>query len=191
MRLHRGSNIGQVAAVVASALKRAGIRAVLTGGACASLYSRGMYQSFDLDFILRSGVRQQDLDAVMRRIGFRRRGRHYERSDVSFFVEFPSGPLGIGGDLKIVPVALRVGRVSVLVLSPTDSCRDRLAAFYHWGDRQSLETAVAIARRRKVNLEKIRRWSRTEGALTKFLVFRTLLKERNRVAQAGKASNPL
>jgi hypothetical protein len=72
----------------------------------------------------------------------------------------------------------RIGRVGVLALSPTDSCRDRLAAFYHWNDRQSLETAVAIARRRKIDLETIKDWSRKEGALPRFEEFRSLLKAR-------------
>jgi len=38
VKLSQRSGIGEVAAVVASALKHAGIRAVLTGGACATLY---------------------------------------------------------------------------------------------------------------------------------------------------------
>lgn len=47
-----------VAEAVARALKRAQIRAVLTGGACAMLFTDGAYQSFDLDFILEGEVRQ-------------------------------------------------------------------------------------------------------------------------------------
>ena len=54
--------------------------------------------------------------------------------------------------------------VPVLLLSATDSCRDRLAAFYHWRDRQALGAAVAIATIQALDLEKIRAWSRREGA---------------------------
>ena len=32
------------------------------------------------------------------------------------------------------------------MISVTDSVKDRLAAFYHWKDQQSLEQAVLIAR---------------------------------------------
>ena len=156
-------------------MARAGIKAVLTGGACASLYSRGEYQSSDLDFVLQSAVSQQTLDSVMRTIGFRREGGHYSHPTASFFVEFPTGPLGIGADLSIQPVVYRVGRVRVLALSPTDSCRDRLAAFFHWHDRQSLMTAVAVARRRKVDLEAMRGWSDREGASAAFAEFLALL----------------
>jgi hypothetical protein len=59
----------------------------------------------------------------------------------------------------------------VKALSATDACRDRLTAFYHWNDRQSLAAAVEISRRRKVNLAAIRDWSTREGAGDKFQAF--------------------
>jgi hypothetical protein len=64
-----------------------------------------------------------------------------------FFVEFPVGPLGIGRDLAVKPVQIRIGGGArrIRALSATDCCRDRLAAFYHWNDRQSLDAAVDIA----------------------------------------------
>jgi hypothetical protein len=71
----------------------------------------------------------------------------------------------------VEPVEMRVGPVKVLTLSATDSCRDRLAAFYHWNDLQSLRVAAAIARRRKVNLEVIRAWSLKEGRGAEFRQF--------------------
>ena len=60
---------------------------------------------------------------------------------VTALVEFPAGPLAIGDDDLVEPVELRVGRTRVPALSATDSCRDRLAAFYHWRDLQSLRVA--------------------------------------------------
>ena len=178
MKLSRRSSLERVAACVSGALNRGGIRAVLCGGACASLYSRGAYQSSDLDFILQTAVSPGELDSIMRTIGFHRRGTHYEHPETSFFVEFPAGPLGIGADLHIQPVTYRVGRVKVPALSPTDSCRDRLAAFYHWKDRQSLDVAIAIARRRKIDLDAVHRWSKKEGALGAYAEFLALLNPR-------------
>jgi len=173
--LTAGSSLAAVAATVAKALASSGIRAVLTGGACASLYSQGAYQSSDIDFVLQSAVSTGDLDAVMKSIGFRRIGNHYEHPRTAFFVEFPAGPLGIGADLEVRPVVYKIGKTSVRALSATDACRDRLAAFYHWNDRQSVSTAVQIARHRKVDLKAIRAWSRREGALDGFSQFLGLL----------------
>jgi hypothetical protein len=171
------SSLAAVAACVAQALARSKIRAVLTGGACATLYSRGEYQSSDLDFILQSPVTRRELDGVMETIGFRRTGNHYEHPRTVFFVEFPAGPVGIGADIDVRPVVYRIGGIGVRALSATDSCRDRLAAFYHWKDRQSLSTAVKIARHRKVDLKAIRAWSTREGASEKFSEFLETLRQ--------------
>ena len=167
-----------VAASVARALAGSGIRAVLTGGACATLLTDGAYQSQDLDFILEGDVRQKDLDEAMASAGFRRERDRYVSPDSPFFVEFPRGPLAIGRDLSIKPKPLRVGRTTIHALSATDSCRDRLAAFYHWEDRQSLATALLIATRHRVNLHQIRKWSLAEGALDGFEEFRRELARR-------------
>jgi hypothetical protein len=175
-----------VAAAVARALSGAGIKAVLTGGACATLYSKGAYQSLDLDFILQSGATQRQLDAAMGSIGFRREANRYEHPESQFFVEFPSGPLGIGADIDIQPVAYEIGNVTIMVLSPTDSCRDRLSAFYHWNDRQSLDTAVQIARHHKVTLDAIRKWSSKEGASTGFGEFLRTLRSLQKAARASE-----
>jgi hypothetical protein len=142
------------------------------------LYSRGEYQSSDLDFILQSPVTPGELDAIMETIGFRRTGNHYEHHRTPFFVEFPAGPVGIGADTDIRPVVCRLRGTRVRALSATDSCRDRLAAFYHWNDRQSLSTAVQIARHAKVDLKAIRAWSAREGAAEKFSEFLEALRQK-------------
>jgi len=105
MKLTGRSSLGAVATCVAGAIARAGIKAVLTRGAGASLYSRGAYESSDLDFVLQSAVSWRTLEGVMRSIGFHREGGHYRHPTAPFFVEFPAGPLGIGSDLNIEPVA--------------------------------------------------------------------------------------
>jgi hypothetical protein len=143
----------------------------LTGGACATLYTRGVYQSSDLDFVIQSAATRSQLDAAMRKIGFERQGDQYVHPATPFFVEFPPGPLAIGGDLRIQPVEHSIGRRTVLALSATDSCRDRLAAFYFWNDRQSLRTAVQIAGRQRVDMGRIREWSIEEGRLPGFEEF--------------------
>ncbi len=171
MTLSAKSSIGDVAATVAAVLREAGFVAVLTGGACAAIYSAGAYTSHDLDFVLRSGGNRRALDEAMAVAGFTRRHDRYVHRAARFFVEFVRGPLAIGDDVEVRPVALRVGRGRTLALTATDACRDRLAAFYHWSDRQSLAAAVAIARRHRVNMSRIRRWSHHEGAGDKYQEF--------------------
>ena len=185
MTLTRRSTLVDVAATVAAALREAGFTAVLTGGACATIYSDGAYQSHDLDFIIRGGGNRAALDAAMARAGFARSHDRYVHPATEFFVEFPRGPLSIGDDVNIKPADLKVGRGRTLALSPTDACRDRLAAFYHWSDRQSLQSAVEIALRHRVNMAAIRRWSEREGHPERFEEFRVAVTQRRKNRSAG------
>jgi hypothetical protein len=178
VRIRAEDSLRHVAAAVAGALVGAGVDAVLTGGACAALFTDGAYQSFDLDFVLRRPARQAVVDAALASLGFRRLSDRYIHPHSPFFVEFPAGPLGIGRDLDIRPESLRIGRTRFLALSPTDSCRDRLAAYYHWDDGPSLEAAVEIAVRHPVDLQGIRAWSTDEGAADGFAHFLEAVRRR-------------
>ena len=165
MALSSASTLREVVQVVSRALRKHEVKAVLTGGACASLHSRGKYLSQDLDYVIQGAVTRVQLDRAMASEGFHRKGAQYTHPETTFFVEFLAGPLAIGDDDLVEPVEMRVGTVSVLALSATDSCRDRLAAFYHWNDLQSLRVAAEIAIERSVDFKAIRRWSVREGRL--------------------------
>ena len=153
---------------VGNALRERGIRAVLTGGACATLYSGGTYSSVDADFVLVGETELATLDETMNALGFRRERDRYVHAKSAFFVEFLPGPLAIGHDDQIRPTTRRAGGAATLLLSPSDSCRDRLAAFYHWNDRQSLAVAVQIAARNRIRWSVLSRWSAAEGFLEKY-----------------------
>ena len=157
------SSLIDVAFEVGGALRRHGISAVLTGGACVALHTDGTYASRDLDFVLQRLTSVTQLDTALGELGFRRDGNQYRHPDIPWYVEFPPGPLAIGGDCSLHPTRLTRGDLSVVALSPTESCMDRLAAFYHWRDRQSLALAVRVARHRVVDFRRISAWSKAEG----------------------------
>jgi hypothetical protein len=98
VRLTARSSLADVAVSVGDALRRAGIRAVLTGGPCAHLYSGGVYLSRDADFVLAAPCSRENLDRALATVGFKRDRDRYVHAVVPFFVEFPRGPLGIGED---------------------------------------------------------------------------------------------
>ncbi len=176
MSLSARTPLAEVAVVVGDALRRHGIRAVLTGGACACLHTRGRYVSRDVDYVLPAETVLSMLDAAMAAIGFRRDGSRYIHSKCKFFVEFPAGPLAIGQDSSPRPVLIRRGSLRTLSLSATDACRDRLAAFYHWGDRQALNAAIQIAIANRIGIQRIRAWSVAEGATARFEEFLVAVK---------------
>ena len=171
MRITPRSSTRDVATTVAAALEGKGLRTVLSGDGCASIYTAGMYQSVDLDFIIQGPGTQRQLDEAMASVEFIRRETQYFHPHARYYVEFPPGPLGIGADYRIEPVELRSRGRRLLMLSATDSCRDRLAGFYHWNDRQGLDVAVRIAARQDVDMKKIKSWSQQERAVPRFEVF--------------------
>jgi hypothetical protein len=61
------------------------------------------------------------------------------------------------------------------IISPTDCVKDRLAAYYHWGDQQCLYQASLVARTNKIDLDEVQRWSEAEGKQGEFEKIRTKL----------------
>ena len=176
MKLGPRSTLVDVVMTVGEALHTAGLKAVLTGGACANFYTAGAYTSMDADFVLTGVVTQSALDKAMGEIGFVRVRDHFEHASAKFIVEFPKGPLAIGSDHALKPRRESRKNGQVRLLSPTDSCRDRLAQFYFWKDRQGLKTAVEVALHRKVGIARIRQWSTEENCLPQFLEFQAALR---------------
>ena len=182
MKLGPKSTLLEVTVTVARALRKHHVNAVLTGGACASLHAEGLVTSYDVDFVLEGRVPGSLTDQALASTGYARDHDRYVHPTCPFVVEFPAGPVGIGDDDEVIPVEIVVGEDRILGLSATDSCRDRLAAYYHWNDKQGLQAAVAIAARRSVDLNVIAKWSESEGATSSFAEFRRALSK----AKGGK-----
>ena len=164
-------SVGELGAFVCSHLEDSGIRVTLTGGACVTIYSDNKYQSLDLDFIEEMPVTRRKLKKAMGEIGFSEENRYFSHPDTEFFVEFPPGPLSVGEEAihEILVMEFNTGRLRLI--SPTDCVKDRLSAFYHWDDRQSLEQALLVARTCDIDLLQIRHWSEREGELENFETF--------------------
>lgn len=58
------------------------------------------------------------------------------------------------------------------VISATDCVKDRLAAYYHWGDKQSLHQAVLVVKANTVDIKEIEKWSQKEGKQKEFLAIK-------------------
>ena len=56
-----------------------------------------------------------------------------------------------------------------------------MTAYYYWNDQQSLDQALMIARKQKVNLKEIKEWSEGEQLLEKFNRFKSLLTKTNKI----------
>lgn len=163
-------SIKDLAAIVSKQLVEREIDAVLVGGACISIYTEYKYVSYDLDFV--SYAPLKEISKALSEIGFKKKSsRHFVKKDCPFFIEFVAPPLAIGNEPVNKINKIKTGHGSVILLTPTDSTKDRLAAFYHWNDYQALEQAVMVTKAQEVNLREVRRWSEKEGFLEKYNVF--------------------
>lgn len=169
-------NLGELAAFIDTHLREKGINVVLSGGASVSIYSDHKYASKDLDFIGRHSLDHKKIESAMLEIGFRRKGRYYHHPKTSFFAEFISGPPTVGQDPISEVREIELGTGIVRVISPTDCVKDRLAAFYHWGDKQSLEQALLISESNDIDIKNVESWSVREGKKTEFGEYERRLK---------------
>ena len=148
---------------VASHLENNGLDVVLVGGAVVSIYSKGMYKSGDLDFIVRS-FNKEKLPELLKEIGFERtEGRYYKHPECDhLFIEFPTGPIEIAESYNIVPEEKETESGVIKILSPTDCILDRLEQYVYveygkpHGERKLLEQAVLVANNQPFDLQKVK-----------------------------------
>ncbi|MBG0786139.1 MAG: hypothetical protein H0S79_13665 [Anaerolineaceae bacterium] len=165
----------ELAAYVQEKLRQNGIEVVLSGGAAVGIYSGGKYVSKDIDLVNARFANRKSIEKVMLDLGFISVGRHFEHPESNHIIEFPPGPLSLGDSIVKDIEEIKFGTGILHLLTPTDCIKDRLAHFYHWGDRQCLSQAVLIAESHQVNFKEIREWSESEGKLSEFNQFIKLL----------------
>ncbi len=167
-------SLWEFAITVAAELEKHDIDVILVGGAVVSIYSNNKYKSKDVNFL--SIVDHQKIEKVMYSLGFKIEGKDFYHSGASFYVEFPGRTLMIGDTPEKPEARIKSGKFVLKLLSPTQCVMDRLAAFYHWKDRQSLEQALLVAKNHPIKLEKVKKWSASEGMLDKLKIFLEQLK---------------
>jgi hypothetical protein len=168
-------SFGELAAFVSTHLRINGIACVLSGGGCVSIYTANRYHSFDLDFIENVSSDRKEIRKIMGEIGFLEKNRYFKHPGNDYLIEFPQGPLSVGGQTIQKTVTLSFSTGKLILLSPTDCIKDRLAAYYHWNDKQCLEQARMVSESRRINIEEIKRWSIAENRLEDFKKIREML----------------
>jgi len=92
--------------------------------------------------------------------------RHFSHPSTDIFLEFPPAPLQFGNRIlqhdDVPRLDTRWGPLRVI--TPTLCVMDRLAAFWHWHDRQSSDQPVLVARHHEVDDETLSVYATEEGA---------------------------
>lgn len=169
--------IEKLAAIISKKLKENDIDSILVGGACVSIYFQNRYQSYDLDYVTYEDMKK--VEKALNKLNFQKKGRYFINKDCEYYIEFVSPPVAIGNEPIKNYEYHQTPFGTIKMLTATDSIKDRLAAFYHWDDKQSLDQAIIIykAVSQKIDVNELKRWSKNEGQLKKFEIFLKYLKK--------------
>lgn len=168
------TGIIDLAAIVADHLQDRGIEVVLVGGLAVEIYTENLYLTQDIDMVNTNYQPPKRIHAAMAEIGFNKKGRVYINDTTPIAVEFPPGPLSVGEELIKNTTQTRVADKFIPILLIDDVVKDRLAAFIHWHDRQSLIQAVTILLKHNIAPETFLPFCEREGALNAYQIFAEL-----------------
>ncbi|NGX63813.1 MAG: hypothetical protein KR126chlam6_01227 [Candidatus Anoxychlamydiales bacterium] len=168
----------KLAALIRKKLIEYDIESILVGGACVTIYTKNKYESYDLDYVTYEEISK--LKKPLEELGFKKEGNFFKRKNCIYFIEFVSPPVAIGEQLIKKFKILKTPLGTIKLLTPTDCVKDRLAAYYHWDDKQSLKQAILVAKNQKINLRNIKSWSIKEKQLKKYQIFIENLNLKNR-----------
>jgi len=158
----------ELAAFVQTHLAKKGVEVVLSGGAAVSFYVGAKYVSKDIDLVADWAPKTVALNKAMAELGFMKEAKYYRHPRTEEHIEILPGPLSVGEQTNLEPIEIQLSTGILKILSPTDCVKDRLAAFFHWGDTQSLKQAIWVTKAHKVNIENIRRWAKKENKVEEF-----------------------
>jgi hypothetical protein len=133
LQIDRRSSLIDVAFAVCTALDAVGTRAVLSGGSAATFYAPSAYQSRDCDFIITLGAGGAEASRAIAELGYTEKGGIYSHPRNPFTVEFPPGPLTVGGERVSSFETVHRGDQHLYVLAPETQRRmerDDRAAVY-------------------------------------------------------------
>lgn len=165
----RNPDLKEFACLIYETLTKSGIKAVLVGGACVSIYSENRYQSSDLDFASYEELKL--IEKALSKLGFKRTGRQFSHADCPYLIDFVNPPISIGHEAIHEFNTLKASTGSLCLLSPTDCVKDRLASFFYWNDAQALEQALMVAENHQIDLDNLKRWAKAEGFQKKLKTF--------------------
>jgi hypothetical protein len=171
----------ELASYICTKLEENDIEVVLSGGSCVEIYSRSDYTSYDIDLINRYNNTFFKIKSTMETLGFKEEGKYFIYEGTPFYIEFPSGPLGVG-DAPVDKIGELKTKYGVLkLLTPTDCIKDRLAAYYHWDDMQSLQQSIWVAKQNEIDFDDLEDWSKKEKSIEKYNKFMDNLKNQSNI----------
>lgn len=146
-------------------------RVVLVGGSAFEFHFPKAHASLDADLSVKVSVskRNELVSTVLEEMGFFAKGRVYANPKIPFTVDIVSSEVEVGElnmDDEIIEVVSTNG-LSFKVLSAEAMILDRLTAWVHWKDAQSLEKVELAAKtnRKIVDRQKLKKFLKSDSVL--------------------------
>ena len=174
-----GMKAKDVAAIVQETLRKKGIDSTVVGGSCVEIYSNSKYTSGDIDIV--SEYSLEEIENALTGLNFKRKDktRIFERKDCEYFLDFVQPPLAIGNAPVKQLSNIKTKNGIIKLLTPSDCVKDRLAAYFYWDDKQSMEQAILVAKTNTLDYKDIERWAKEELNLIKYKEFLKKIDENN------------
>ncbi len=164
----------ELATLIAKHLKQKDIDVVLVGGLAVEIYTENLYLTKDIDMVNQSDNSPSEIHTAMAEIGFHKQGRVYANPTTDICAEFPSGPLSVGDQLIQDTTIIETDYGELPILIVADVVKDRLAAHFHWGDRQSLTQALTVMRVHTISPPELKAFCDSEGKPEQFEILEKL-----------------
>lgn len=133
------------------------------GGLAVEIYSENLYLTKDIDLVNTNYTKPKALHSAMAELGVVKQGRIYCNPSTAITVEFPPAPLSVGDSPVSEVETLPCGDGEVTILSAVDIVKDRIAAYIHWRDTQSLVQALAVMLKHVIEPAAVREFCLHEG----------------------------
>lgn len=171
------TSITELAGIIAEHLQLQGIEVVLVGGLAVEIYTENLYLTKDIDMVNTNYQPPKLIHKAMAELRFHKQGRVYVNATTNITVEFPSAPLSVGDELIKSTTHKRVANKNIPILKVEDVVKDRLAAFIHWQDRQSLIQATAILIKHYLNPTLFKKFCMREGTAEHYKMLEKLYRQ--------------
>lgn len=168
------TSMTELAAIIARHLGGQGIEVVLVGGLAVEIYSQNLYLTKDIDMVNTNYVAPKQLHQAMAELGFTKKGRVFVSETTDISVEFPTAPLSVGDEFITTTATITLPGGIIPILRVEDVVKDRLVAFIHWQDRQSLVQAVAVMLKHQLTPEAFNYLFKDESAAQSYALLQSL-----------------
>jgi len=147
------SSLADVAGAVAAHLRLKGIDVVVVGGSAITVHVPAVYTSHDIDFAVPTGQRLGEITAALAQIGFVRIGREYVAPNVVYSVDIVADVPMIEQEAIYDYALIETTSGMLKALHLEDAISDRVAAFVHWSDSESLDVAERALSAARVRID--------------------------------------